>query len=278
MPDNDVEDTTQQEIDADGAATDPNASDSESELDSDAEGKPDTDGADSEGKPAVRGAKDAQFMEDLLDEYGLENAEDLKDFISNLSDVAEKLQGEDIDDLLDNKALMVRYQQQWAAKEAATLEEKETPEETIARLKKEKQEMAQDAARQRSKQAQAEEAQRLLGSFNNTVHKTIRSIKEVPKEYRNFLSLFMGVDNPINDVDLADRGKVIDLTKKSAKMLMDLEQAVIKRYLAGKAKVPAMTTTQDSTTDDKPGEIKNLRDARKTLMERIKAARSAKKK
>lgn len=278
MPDNDVEDTTQQEIDADGAATDPNASDSESELDSDAEGKPDTDGADSEGKPAVRGAKDAQFMEDLLDEYGLENAEDLKDFISNLSDVAEKLQGEDIDDLLDNKALMVRYQQQWAAKEAATLEEKETPEETIARLKKEKQEMAQDAARQRSKQAQAEEAQRLLGSFNNTVHKTIRSIKEVPKEYRNFLSLFMGVDNPINDVDLADRGKVIDLTKKSAKMLMDFEQAVIKRYLAGKAKVPAVTTTQDSTTDDKPGEIKNLRDARKTLMERIKAARSAKKK
>lgn len=278
MPDNDVEDTTQQEIDADGAATDPNASDSESELDSDAEGKPDTDGADSEGKPAVRGAKDAQFMEDLLDEYGLENAEDLKDFISNLSDVAEKLQGEDIDDLLDNKALMVRYQQQWAAKEAATLEEKETPEETIARLKKEKQEMAQDAARQRSKQAQAEEAQRLLGSFNNTVHKTIRSIKEVPKEYRNFLSLFMGVDNPINDVDLADRGKVIGLTKKSAKMLMDFEQAVIKRYLAGKAKVPAVTTTQDSTTDDKPGEIKNLRDARKTLMERIKAARSAKKK
>lgn len=223
----------------------------------------------------------SQFLEDLLVEHDVDSPEKLKELIDGLADLKDKLSGENIDELLDNKALMVKYQKHWAAQDAEKKKDGETAEETIARLEKENVEMQQGVAKSKAKQQESQEAKRLLSGFNSTVTKTIKTIKEVPDEYRGFFGLFMGVDNPINDIDLGDRAAVIDLTKKGAKKMMDFEQTVIKRYLEGKADVPKVTTTTDTSTEKEPVKIKNLSEARNALTDHIKtvfANNAAKKK
>jgi hypothetical protein len=268
MPDP-VKDETQQTVE--GAAVAASDTDVKTDLDAE-ETKPDETGA--EGKPTdVDGVAEAQrqFVENLLVTYDLETPEQLEEFIDGMADLKGKLAGEDIDDLLDNKALMQKYQKHWAAQDAVQKKDGETPEETIKRLEGEIADKDVDAAKQRSKAQQAKEAQRALTAFNSTVDRTIKGLKEVPSEYREFFGLFMGVNNPINDVDLGDKGSVIDLTKKGAKRLMAFEQTVIKRYLEGKAEVPKVTTTVDTATETEPKPIKNLGEARNAMVDKVKA-------
>ncbi len=215
--------------------------------------------------------KQNAFMSDILLEYDLESPEQLGEFIKDLKTLKNKVGEEDIDDLIENKSLMTKYQKHWAAQEANKKKEGETEAETITRLEREA--SARDKADEeiKSQDDDLKNTEKAIEIFNTTVGKAIKGAKEVPEEYRNFLSLFMGVDNPINEVDLKDRGKVVELTKKGAKQLMDFEQVIIKRYIAGKVDVPVVTATTDTTTE--PGEkpVKNMSDARRRMAEIVKA-------
>lgn len=253
------------------------ASGADTDKDGSATDGQDTDQTGADTKPQGVTEKQNQFIESLLVEFDLETPEELLDFVGSLAEINEKLEGEDVDDLLANKDLMLKYQKAWAAQDAAKLEEGETQEETIARLKKEKSDVEMKMAKGRAREKEAKEAQKALSTFNSTVNKTIRGIKEIPQAYRPFLSLFMGVDNPINDVDLGDKGKVIDLTKKGAKQLLEFEQAVIKRYLDGKAKVPKVDTASETSNTEEPKKVKNLSEARETAKQKIKEMLAAKK-
>ncbi len=276
MPDP-VKDETQQTVEG---ASDSTAADVEANKDDStaAESTEEKTGAETDLAGATQ--EQQQYMDDLLVEYDVDTPEQLKELIDGLADIKDKLAGENVDELLDNKALMVKYQKHWAAQDADKKKDGETAEETIARLEKENAEIQTDVAKGKAKQQESQEAKRLLSGFNSTVTKAIKTIKEVPDEYRGFFGLFMGVDNPINDIDLGDRAAVIDLTKKGAKKMMDFEQTVIKRYLEGKADVPKVTTAQETTSETEPKPIKNLSEARNALTEKIKtvfAANAAKK-
>lgn len=268
----DVQDQTSQDLSSEESSSDASEQKTDTDTGTDAGQKPDTDTSEgAEGKPEGVGTKaDQEFMENLLLDYGLDSPEQLKDLINEMEDMKDRLGGEDIDDLLDNKALMQKYQQHWAAEEARKKKEAETPEETIVRLEKEITERDKRDQSDKAKQERAREANRLLTDFNNTVNKTINSMKEVPKEYRGFLAAFMGVDNPVNDVDLNDKGKIVDLTKKGGKKLMEFEQAVIKRYLAGKAEVPKVKPSTETTPETEKKPVKNMNEARARLTELAK--------
>ena len=264
-----VTDTTQERVTgADGKEGDQAASTDDGTATAAGE-KTDETGA--EETPAGVTQEQATFISDLLVEFDLESPDALKEFISGMTELKDKLSGENVDELLDNKALMTKYQKHWAAQEAEKKKDGETPEETVKRLEGELAAKDASAAKVAAKGDDAKKAKALISSFNNTVDKTIRGMKEVPDEYRGFFGLFMGVNNPINDVDLADRASVIDITKNGAKNLLDFEQVVIKRYLEGKAKVPDVTTTQATVTEKEPVTIKNLSEARTTMASKVKA-------
>ena len=272
-----IEDTTQQAVEGDGSSdtqtteTDTDVSGSEQEATEVVE-KTDTEKAEAAAKAKTEAiTKENALMKDVLLEYDLESPEQLGDFIKDLSTLKGKVGDADIDDLLDNKALMTKYQKHWAAQKATEQKEGETPEETIKRLEGELD--VKDKAEQtaQSQSDDLKETKKAIEVFNATVAKAIKSASNVPEEYRSFLSLFMGVENPVNEVDLKDRGKIIELTKSGAKQLMDFEQVIIKRYMEKKTDVPVVTTTTDTTTEpgDKP--IKNISDARKRMTEIVKS-------
>lgn len=216
-------------------------------------------------------AKQKAFMGELLLEYDLESPEQLAEFIKDLKGLKTKVGSADIDDLIDNKALMTKYQKHWAAQEANKQKEGETEAETIKRLEDELKVKDKADQEARSQSDDLKETEKAVEVFNATVTKTIKGIASVPEEYRSFLGLFMGADNPINEVDLKDRGKIIELTKSGAKQLMDFEQIIIQRYMKGKTEVPAVTNTTETNTDTGEKPIKNISDARKRLAEVVQA-------
>ena len=272
-----IEDTTQQTVEDGSSDTKATEIDTGDVSGSEQVKTEDGDKTEAEKAEAAAKAKDEAttkqnaFMSDLLLEYDLESPEKLGEFIKDLKSLKSKVGDADIDDLIDNKALMTKYQKHWAVQEANKQKEGETPEETIKRLEGELD--VKDKAEQtaQSQSDDLKETKKAIEVFNTTVTKAIKGASNVPEEYRSFLSLFMGVENPVNEVDLKDSGKIIELTKSGAKQLMDFEQVIIKRYMKGKTDVPAVTTTTDTSTEPGKEPIKNMSDARKHLAEIVKA-------
>lgn len=233
-------------------------------------------GTDGDGK----GVKDDQLsagkldVEEILDEYGLDSAEDLKGFIAHLADMEGKIGDNDLDTLIENTKTLQKYQANWQQQEEEKLKEKETPEETIARLEQEKTSALNKNKTQADKRKASKAAEAALGEFNDTIDSVIKGNKEVPKEYRGLIKEFMGVDNPINEVDITDKAAVRRLTKAGIKKIQVFEQGVIKRYLDGKVKIPKVTETETgagSTASTDAANPKNLKEAKAIMMQSARA-------
>lgn len=83
----------------------------------------------------------------------------------------------------------------------------------------------------------------------------------------------MGVDNPINEVDITDKAAVRRLTKAGTKEINAFAQVIIKDYLDGKIKIPKVTPIVPDGGDDaaKAKEPKNLKEAKAIMMKSAQA-------
>jgi hypothetical protein len=189
------------------------------------------------GKEGARPAS-SELITSILEKHGLESPEQLGEFIDSLAGMKGKLGEADLDELLENNKTMQRYRAQWAKQEREKLEEGETPEQTIARLKKEADDRDKQHARSEQKQKQTEKAKQAVTAFESTINSAIKADESIPAEYRPFMAALLGVKNPINDVDITDPAAIRKVAKEfGPKMVRDLEQAVIARYRAGKIEI-----------------------------------------
>ena len=225
--------------------------------------KPDT------GKPDTGSG---QFdVNEILDEYGLESPEELKAFIGNMTELKGKIGDDDLDELIESRDTLKKYQSEWAKQEREKLKESETPEETIARLEKENKDLNHKRKSDRQQVQASEQAKKAIEGFGSTVNSVIDA-SDVPKSWKPFFSEFMGVNNPVNEIDIEDRATVRKLTKDGVKKMNQFAQMVIKEYRDGKVKIPAITTTETPPSDTtKPKGVKNLRDARRIMHESLSA-------
>lgn len=211
-------------------------------------------------------------VSEILDEYGLESPAELKEFIGGLNEMRGKVGDADLDELIENSNTLKKFQSEWAKQEREKLKESETPEETIARLEKENEQLANKRKSDRQKMAAAESAKKAIEGFNSTVNAAIEGAKDVPKSWRPFIAKFMGVNNPVNEIDIEDRATVRRLTKDGVKEMSKFAQAVIKDYRDGKVKIPEIASPQSPPSDSsKPKGAKNLSDARRIMHESMAA-------
>jgi hypothetical protein len=208
-------------------------------------------------------------VEEIMEEYGLDSPGDLKEFIGGLSDMKGKIGEHDLDTLIENTKILQKYQADWQLQEEERKREKETPEETIKRLEKENKEILNKSKNQNNRQKASKAAEVALSEFGDTIDTVIKSAKDLPKEYQPFVSEFMGVDNPINEIDITDKAAIRRLTKAGIAKITAFEQAVIKRYRAGKTKIPkvkdADAAAGDTGADDR--NPKTLKEAKSLLMQ-----------
>ena len=221
-----------------------------------------------DGGEATGGSGDGFDVNELLDEWGLESPADLKEFVATMHDLKGKIGDQDLDELMEKASTLTKYQQQWAKQEKEKLKEKETPEETIARLEKENEELDLKRKKDSEKTQAVQGAKKAIEGFNSTVSSVIESDKAIPKTWHKYVSEFMGVNNPVNEVNIEDKAAVRRVAKEGLKKMNAFAQLIVNEYRAGKLEIPVVTKTETPATDAvKPKGAKNLRDARRLMHE-----------
>ena len=230
----------------------------------------DDDKAKKEKEGALSDADQASLktVKSLLDEYEISSPEDLKDFVGRLATLKDQVGDADLEELKANSDLLKRYQKAWASEKEKETEDGETPEQTIDRLKREKKVERDKRKAITSEQEEAREDKALLKFFTNTVKSTVKAQSDFPVAYHGILTEFLGIDNEIHEIDLDDKAAIKRVTKAATKKIMDFEQSVIKRYLAGKAKIPKITKTT-APPSDAPVKITS-KNAKAIAIERLK--------
>lgn len=206
----------------------------------------------------------AEYMQTLLDTYNVESPDELSDFIADLSNIKNALGDEDVQDLIDNKKLMLQYHAQWAAAEEEKKRSGETPEETIKRLEKVIKDKDNVVAQEKQREKERKENDRLISGFNSFVTKSVDGLK-IADHLKDPLKRYLGVDNPIHDIDLSNKVGIKKLISEAGKMFEELEQTILKNARAKKEDIPPMSEEETSAASPGSSETKpkNIREARK---------------
>jgi len=213
----------------------------------------------------------AQFMDNLMSQYSIETPEQLAEFIGELAGVKDALGDEDIQDLIDNKKTMIRYQMQWAAEKERKQRESETPEETIKRLDGELQKEKDLQTQARKREEDRKENDRLIATFNTFVGKEVDALK-IGDHLKGPLKKYLGVNNPIHDIDLSNKVGIKKLISEAGKAFESLEQEILKKAKVKIEEVPTMTDTDTAAAspNESENQPKNLAEARRTATALLK--------
>jgi hypothetical protein len=205
----------------------------------------------------------------LLEDHEFDSLEDLKDAMNESGSLKAALGEMDVNELKAAKDELDKIHAYWASEEAKRANEEEEPEDKISRLEKEIQAIKSSKVDEETRKQQREENERILESFNDEVSSFIKKQEGFPEEYRPFTELFLGVNNPANEIDITDKSATRKMCRDGLKSVGDFEQAVIKRYLDGKIKVPAMTKTDEAPQEPERPTAKNIKHARSVMEETL---------
>lgn len=189
--------------------------------------------------PKWKAARAAQAsLNEILEAHGFESIEDLRASVKEGVTLKRLIGNKDAKQLLEDSSTLAQYKEYWAQKEAERLEEKETPEETIARLKKEIK--GRDAASQKAKEDQAsrEADKQAVETYNSEIGKIVKAA-ELSKPVAELLTLYLGVENPMVAIDIADNTAVkttaTEEIKRFSQLVTAIKQEAVNDYAAGKS-------------------------------------------
>lgn len=259
-----IEDTTQQTVETDTG--------NDETVSGDAGDKGSEEKTGSEESSSTSSPDTENVLESLLDELDLDSVEDVKKAIRQSRELREAIGDKDVADLLEKASTLEEYQRAWALEEELKKEESETPEETAARLKRERDE-ARELLNQRDTSAkERENAKKLMERFDSVVANVISSDKSLPKEYHDFAKLMLGSNSPSSIVDIGNKQAVRAMAKDGTKTIMEFVHKVITDYNAGKLKLPKIGESAPvggDKTAGKPKKISSIADAGKRALEML---------
>lgn len=200
-------------------------------------------------------------MNDLLEKHGFDSAEDLEEALASGQSLQEALGKRDANQLIRDSEELHKIQAFWAEEDAKKLEESETAEQTINRLKKEKADALEQArSKERSIQEQ-QNSEKLLEAYDETIFNAVDAL-DMPDPVKEYLSETLSSNNPLFDVDISDAKSVKKVAKtfsENLKNLLDkVRQEAIDDYASGKADAPpsppasAASAPAPESTKEKP--------------------------
>lgn len=216
--------------------------------------------------PEWRGLKDTKTaVSEILEDNGYADFDELVSDLKtgrSLADLIGTSDANKVQSLLDKAQKWDAAEEYWAEQEAKKLEKGETQEETIARLKKEKQELLDAQRTDRKSREAADNKAYHLSRFNDDVSDLVDSTADLTDVEKSILKLHLGVDNPMDEVDIADR-KAVRTTAKDAiakftEFIKGVRQAAVDAYADGKSKItptPQAAAEQTQVVNPNPSKV-----------------------
>jgi hypothetical protein len=223
---------------------------------------------DSRFKDDLEALKIGKSIKSVLDANDLTDIEDLKDLVESGKKVhGKKLDLENLDEIMEDSKTLKKYQKFWAQQEELNKQNMEAPEETIARLKKERDEVVNKVTARELSEKEQKEAKQSVAFYEREVNTLLESA-EFSKSEKEFLAWSLGVGNECNEIQITDKKairKVLnDGVKKYNTLVEDIKNQAVKDYLAGKKGIPNVASTDGTvatTNIEPPKGLKNLRRA-----------------
>ena len=203
--------------------------------------------------PKWKAARAAQAkMESILEKHGLDSFEDLDDLIASGSSISEILGARDaktltstITQLKKDAEYLKEVKAYWAEQESQKQKDELTPEQRADMSEAKLKAYEKDQADKKAKAAEEQSIKDSLKSYTEQVEKAIES-SGFEGEDAAMAKLFLGVDNPFNEVDITDKKAVKEMAKvNSAKLktfLDNVRQKAVDEYSKGKSKIVPIST------------------------------------
>lgn len=216
-----------------------------------------------------------KIAKSLVEENGLEDVDELKELVLS----GKKVHGKPVDlDKLDEIVEKANKLDQWR-KYAENQEElkkrgMETPEQTIARLQVERDNERNARTQKEQAEFEALNAKKAVAFYEGEIRAQLEDIETLSADERSFLAFSLGVGNECNDINITDRRAIKKITtdgmKKYNQLVKSIKEQAIKEYLAGKASIPSVPSTDGSAATTKIEPPKGLKGMRNALHEAFK--------
>lgn len=231
--------------------TDKEGKDKETPLSGEGKEKGEKDKLPYDQDPKWKKARAAEkFLDNLVDKHGFKDYDDLLKHVERGSSLEELIGSADAKTLVDKARTLDRYMDQLAEKERQEKLKDETPDETIARLEDE----LKSEKRQNEKTIKSQEEQQVnqkaIDTYNKEVKSIVSEIEDLPEDVHDIAALFLGVDNPMDDIDIKDirtvRATARKSLKKFAAFLDSYKKSVIDDYVAKKEGISATPSSEQN--------------------------------
>lgn len=199
--------------------------------------------------------KAQEAFDAILEEHGYDDVSELREALDGDKSLKDLLGNRDAADIIKKAETLEKYEAHWQKQEEQKLLDEEEPDDTISRLQKENIELRKAENERLTKTKAEQDAENAINTFNTTVSAEVDK-SGLPKDYLEFASKYLGVDNPANEVDVGKKTEIRSFAKTGIKDIKAFEQAVIKNYLAGKTEITKVKET-DSVTAPVAKEAKN---------------------
>jgi len=187
---------------------------------------------------AARAAK--ARAEEIMKNHGLDDFDDIEDALEEIGELRKDLDGKDLKQLVKDQEKLKKLLVKMEKDEQAVNEDDETLDETVERLKRENRDLKGARSKAEAKQKEHDDSVREIKAFNSEVSRVLEN-EEVPKEHRDVLKVFLGVDNPSDEVNTGNKREIRRMAKEGVKKFNDfletVQQKAIDDYAAGKGKV-----------------------------------------
>lgn len=186
-------------------------------------------------------------LQDILEKHSI-TEEEMETALEGGKTLRQIIGKKDAAQLVKDSEELAKVKSYWADQEAKKLRENETPEETIARLETENRALADERRTAKEREEALTEHEAVLATFNKDVLGIVDTVEGLNEEERGMLKMLVGMENPMDEVDIKDRGAV----KKTAgsvaaafsAFVTKVKQGAVDEYAAGKSRLkPAATTT-----------------------------------
>lgn len=188
-------------------------------------------------------------LDAILQDNGLLDIEELKAELAKGRSLSQILGPRDAKKVLEDAEYAARVRQHWDEEKKTKARANETPEDRVARLEKENEELRRSSDEFRTSVETREHAKQVVANFGSEVDRVISAVvgeTPLPAHEHDLLKLVLGVDNPANLIDIEDQVSVRKMAREGIgrfqTLVQKIKQAAIDEYAAGKSKLTVDTT------------------------------------
>lgn len=189
-------------------------------------------------------------MADIMDKHGVSDPDELETLLEEGTTTKELLGDHDASQLVKDSEYLKQVQDYWAEQEAIKQHNDESPEDSVKRLQEENRNLRTESQSKDADRTALEQSQTTLSNFEADVNTLVESVPDLDEPSKEMLNLMLGVDNPINEIDISKRGDV----RKTAKVNIEkfntfvktVKQQAVDQYAAGKSETVPISKSAGS--------------------------------